>query len=170
MFSKKTAREAGVAVPTTAFSKPVLGRSQENGSGDGISKCSKCGEPRTSIGWCKPCNTKKLKDQFQNWTSGNDDLDEFIRETQISANTPFDYMRWIPFDSFSEFEFIAKGGFGAVFSAKSKSWGQVALKFLDNSQELTSDFLEEVNFKLLINNFVSSLLLLLIIIYFKSIA
>ncbi|CAH1759640.1 326_t:CDS:2 [Entrophospora sp. SA101] len=136
--------EAGVAVPTTAFSKSVLGLSKENGSSDGISKCSKCGEPRTSIGWCKPCNTKKLKDQFQNWTSGDDDLDEFIRETQTSANTPFDYMRWIPFDSFSDLEFIAKGGFGAVYSAKSKSWGQVALKFLDNSQELTRDFLEEL--------------------------
>jgi len=141
---KTLAREAGVAVPTTAFSKSALGLSKENGSSDGISKCSKCGEPRTSIGWCKPCNTKKLKDQFQNWTSGNDHLDEFIRETQISANTPFDYMRWIPFDSFSDLQFIAKGGFGAVYSAKSKSWGQVALKFLDNSQELTRDFLEEL--------------------------
>jgi len=55
-------------------------------------------------------------------------------------------MRWIPFDSFSELEFIAKGGFGSVYSAKSKSWGKVALKFLDNSEELTSEFLEEVIF------------------------
>nr|CAG8517089.1 13087_t:CDS:2 [Entrophospora candida] len=42
---KTLAREAGVAVPTTAFSKSVLGLSKENGSSDGISKCSKCGEP-----------------------------------------------------------------------------------------------------------------------------
>ncbi|CAJ0762655.1 21312_t:CDS:2 [Entrophospora sp. SA101] len=43
---KTLAREAGVAVPTTAFSKSVLGLSKENGSSDGISKCSKCGEPQ----------------------------------------------------------------------------------------------------------------------------
>jgi hypothetical protein len=53
-------------------------------------------------------------------------------------------MRWIKFDSFSDLEFVANGGFGSVYSAKSKAWGKVALKFLDNSESLGRDFLSEV--------------------------
>ena len=53
-------------------------------------------------------------------------------------------MRWINFDVFSEREFIAKGGFGSVYSAKSNAWGKVALKFLNNSENLARDFLDEV--------------------------
>lgn len=109
-----------------------------------MSKCQKCGEPRSAIGWCKPCNTEYLKSKFGTWTSGNKDLDRFIEETQLNASTPFDYMRWIPFDTFKDLEFIARGGFGSVFSAKSENFGKVALKFLDNSEELTKDFLVEV--------------------------
>ncbi|CAI2165404.1 16010_t:CDS:2 [Funneliformis geosporum] len=65
-------------------------------------------------------------------------------KTQINANTPYDYIRWINFDSFSDLKFIAKGGLGSVFSAKSDAWGKVALKFLDESDNLAHDFLEEV--------------------------
>jgi hypothetical protein len=53
-------------------------------------------------------------------------------------------MRWIKFDVFSDLEFVAKGGFGSVYSAKSNAWGKVALKFLDNSENLARDFLDEV--------------------------
>ncbi|CAB4415882.1 unnamed protein product [Rhizophagus irregularis] len=40
--------------------------------------------------------------------------------------------------------FEAQGGFGKVYSAKSSAWGKVALKFLDNSESLASDFLDEL--------------------------
>ncbi|CAG8463865.1 4259_t:CDS:2 [Acaulospora colombiana] len=136
---KSLAREAGIAVPSNAFSK-----SRSHSSIMEESQCSRCGESQTSVGWCKACDTAKLKAQFGNWTSGNEDLDNFIRDTQINANTPFDFIRWIPFENFEQLEFVARGGFGSVYSAKSENWGKVALKFLDNSEELTQDFLDEL--------------------------
>ncbi|CAG8481669.1 2397_t:CDS:2 [Funneliformis mosseae] len=141
---KHLAKEAGIPIPPNSFSKPSVGRSPSLNKSKGLSKCSKCGETRTGIGWCRPCNTAKLIAQFKNWTSGNEELDQFIRDTQINANTPYDYIRWINFDSFSDLKFIAKGGLGSVFSAKSEAWGKVALKFLDEAENLARDFLEEV--------------------------
>ncbi|CAG8606638.1 10018_t:CDS:2, partial [Paraglomus occultum] len=106
-------------------------------------RCPNCNRPQTTVGWCKPCDTRALRENFDKWTSGNEELDAFIRETQLNANTPFDYMQWIPFDKFTDLKFIAEGGFGSVYSAKSKEWEMVALKFLDNSEHLTSEFLDE---------------------------
>jgi len=141
---KHLAKEAGIVVPPNSFSKtgsPSLSKSERSSK---ASKCSKCGETRTAIGWCRPCDTAKLKAQFNKWTSGNEELDQFIRETQLNANTPFDYMRWINFDVFSDRKYVAEGGFGQVYSAKSDAWGKVALKFLYNSENLGRDFLDEL--------------------------
>lgn len=140
----KKAKEAGIVVPPNSFSKSGSPSLNKNEKSNKLSKCSKCGGTRTAIGWCRPCDTAKLKAHFKNWTSGNEELDQFLRETQLNANTPFDYMRWINFDSFSDVKFEAQGGFGKVYSAKSSAWGKVALKFLDNSESLASDFLDEV--------------------------
>ncbi|KAG9294838.1 hypothetical protein G9A89_008530 [Geosiphon pyriformis] len=140
---RSLAKEVGINVPENAFQK--TGESLTNPTArESVSRCPQCGNSRTSIGWCRPCDTGRLKGNFELWTSGNLELDTFIRETQLNANTPFDYMQWIPFDSFTDLQFIAKGGFGSVFSANSESWGKVALKFLDNSDNLTQDFLDEL--------------------------
>ncbi|CAG8618040.1 4586_t:CDS:2 [Dentiscutata erythropus] len=141
---KTLAKEVGMSVPSDAFRKTSFGSSSSTPTKERFSKCSNCGGPRTPFGWCKPCDTKKLKENFGNWTSGNDDLDNFIRETQMNASTPYDYMKWIPFENFSDLKFVAKGGFGSVFSAQSNGLGKVALKFLDNSENLTKDFLNEL--------------------------
>ncbi|CAG8661188.1 28768_t:CDS:2 [Dentiscutata erythropus] len=81
---KSLAKEAGVSIPSNAFSKPVLPTRQNSTPISKVSKCGKCGEPRKTIGWCKPCDTSKL------------------------------------------------------------NWGKVALKLLDNSENLTKDFLDEL--------------------------
>ncbi|UZO01564.1 uncharacterized protein OCT59_020077 [Rhizophagus irregularis] len=33
--------------------------------------CGECNEPGTGWRWCQPCNAKRFKDNFKNWTSGN---------------------------------------------------------------------------------------------------
>ncbi|RIB20792.1 kinase-like domain-containing protein [Gigaspora rosea] len=58
-----------------------------------------------------------FKSNFQNWTSGNETIDYFLRETQLSATTKFNYLEWIPYSSLNVIEFIGRGGFGEVHSA-----------------------------------------------------
>ncbi|RGB28564.1 hypothetical protein C1646_767677 [Rhizophagus diaphanus] len=38
--------------------------------------CGKCNEPGTGQHWCQNCNSKRSKDNFKNWTNGNNDIDE----------------------------------------------------------------------------------------------
>src|SRR6185312_1383824 len=57
--------------------------------------CSACGILRCSPVWCI-CGHKQLSD---GWTSNNNQLDDFIKKSQLqtnSANQP--YLEWIPFD------------------------------------------------------------------------
>src|SRR5688572_22357196 len=54
--------------------------------------CKECKQPYTGhyinyiyYGWCQSCNTKHFQQNFQNWTSGNHDIDEFIQKAQLKA-------------------------------------------------------------------------------------
>ncbi|CAG8694783.1 2626_t:CDS:2 [Cetraspora pellucida] len=48
---------------------------------------------------------------------GNNDIDMFILETQLSSPSRFDYLEWIPFDRFKGVQFIGSGGYGNVYQA-----------------------------------------------------
>ena len=108
------------------------------------------------------CNAKRFQENFKNWTSGNDDIDKFIQHTQLSAEFSFHVVEWIPYDRFYDIKYIAKGGFGKVYRAKwidgyikswdnkNKNWKRensnkfVALKSLNNSENITLEFINEV--------------------------
>ena len=112
--------------------------------------------------WCQPCNAKRFKENFKNWTSGNKDIDEFIQQSQLNAVHFTKCLEWIPFEKFQNVSYITRGGFGKVYSAdwpegniyswdiENKKWNrfsrQVALKSLDNSSDdnISADFLNEV--------------------------
>ena len=38
--------------------------------------CRECKQPNTGYSWCQSCNGKRFQQNFQNWTSGNHDVDE----------------------------------------------------------------------------------------------
>jgi len=125
--------------------------------------CSKCSEDYTDVyrKWCKSCQIDNLKGNFTNWTSGNERIDYFIRGMQLNidkySNIVFE---WIPYNQFSDFKEIGRGGFATVYSAiwrdgpliyngnnkeyTRKSNVKVALKFLHNSLNITNEFLNEV--------------------------
>ena len=46
--------------------------------------CKECRQSKTYYDWC-PCNAKRFQQNFQNWTSGNYDIDKFIQKTQLKA-------------------------------------------------------------------------------------
>ena len=137
--------------------------------------CKECKQPITDYDgycWCQSCNGKWFQQNFQNWTSGNHDIDELIQQTQLNAKTYIEVMEWIEYDRFENIEYLAKGGFGTTYKATWKdgfilSWDYennqwerynddgngkgVALKSLNNSKDITSEFLNEVMFKLQYN-------------------
>ncbi len=124
--------------------------------------CEECNQKNTGwLCWCKACNAKHFQQNFEKWTSGNVDIDKFIQETQLSANNFANVIEWIPYDKFCDIEYNAKGGFGKVYRAKwidgnilnwdnkNQNWKRlnneiVALKSLNNSQNVTLEFLNEV--------------------------
>ena len=125
--------------------------------------CEECNqEKNTDYNWCKACNAKHFQQNFEKWSSGNVDIDKFIQDTQLSAKHFRDVLEWIPYDRFYNIEYIAKGGFGKVYRAnwidgyiyywdnKNQNWERsesnkfVALKSLNNSKNVTLEFLNEV--------------------------
>uniref|UniRef100_U9TKT8 Protein kinase domain-containing protein n=1 Tax=Rhizophagus irregularis (strain DAOM 181602 / DAOM 197198 / MUCL 43194) TaxID=747089 RepID=U9TKT8_RHIID len=127
--------------------------------------CEKCAEIYTDIKekWCKPCQINNLKENFVNWTSENEKIDNFIQEMQLKINGINNIVvEWIPYNQFDNIEEIGTGGFATVYSAKwednilhynasEKKYERyknlnrtVALKCLYDSQNITNEFLNEV--------------------------
>jgi hypothetical protein len=104
---------------------------------------------------------RDFKDNFKNWTSENKVIDEFIQHSQLNAVHHYKCLEWIPFEKFQDITYIAEGGFGKVYSAKwpeghifhwnikNQMWkrhkhSKFALKSLNNSSDISSEFLKEV--------------------------
>jgi len=124
--------------------------------------CKGCKQPNTGYSWCQSCNSRRFQQNFKNWTSGNSDVNKLIQESQFNANFHYEILEWIEYDRFENIEYITKGGFGKVYKAFWKDgfihnwdyeinrWNRneykfVALKSLNNSKDITLEFLNEVN-------------------------
>src|SRR6266498_2259856 len=96
---------------------------------------------------------------------GNEIIDDFIRYTQCNRLENYGKMECVPYDQFKDIEFIAEGGFSRVYKATWvdgpikngwENWNkveqryrreankQVALRKLNNSKNITSKELNEV--------------------------
>src|ERR1044072_8503546 len=83
--------------------------------------------------WCKECVPSDL---IEGWTSGNSEIDNFIKDTIYNAKCHFGdnklhsypiFLEWVPFDRFEDIKQIGEGGFAKVYSAK----------WIDNRAEYT---------------------------------
>jgi hypothetical protein len=56
------------------------------------------------------CNAIHFQHRFLDWTSGNDDIDKFIQDTQLSAHDDDvrGVLEWIPYDRFYGIKYILK--------------------------------------------------------------
>ena len=135
--------------------------------------CEECKQPNTghtiyntvSINmWCQSCNAKRFQQNFKNWTSGNHDIDEYIQNSQLKAKCHEEVLEWIEYDKFENVEYLAKGGFGITYKAiwnegyveswdsendqwrRNKNNYPIVLKCLNNSQDITGEFLKEVRY------------------------
>ena len=122
-------------------------------------ECPTCNKYNTSSSWCQSCNPKLLT---EGWTSGNETLDELIKSTQLKAKY-YDnkyYLQWVPYNNLTNIEKIGEGGFATIYKAtwlngyksvdylnkRTSKNMNVALKKLHHSQNISNEFLNEVNY------------------------
>ncbi|GES81572.1 kinase-like domain-containing protein [Rhizophagus clarus] len=134
--------------------------------------CKICGKMFRDDNWCKLCQMNNIRQNFVNWTSENEKIDDFIQEMQMRINDFNDIIvEWIPYNQFNDIKEIGKGGFSKVYSAiwmdgplKYDTYSrkykripnkEVALKILNNSQNISKEFLNEGgDFYNYINNYI----------------
>ncbi|CAB4412370.1 unnamed protein product [Rhizophagus irregularis] len=122
--------------------------------------CIKCGEEFVNIRikWCKACLINDLKNNFINWTSGDEKINDLIQKMQLNINNPNDIIfEWISYDQFDDINVVEKSDkiCSAIwkdgplyykynnqeyFRSQNKT---VILKHLNNSQNITNEFLKE---------------------------
>ncbi|GBB97005.1 hypothetical protein RclHR1_00290003 [Rhizophagus clarus] len=120
--------------------------------------CKNCGEKYVHINymWRKKCLI--IKNVIN---SNNEKVDDLIKEMRLKINSCFNIVfEWISYDQFNYIKRLSKGGFATVYSAIWKdgplrydvhkkmyvrvSSKKVALKCINNSQNINGKFLNEV--------------------------
>ena len=122
-------------------------------------ECLNCYRYNTNYSWCQSCDPQLLT---EGWTSGDETIDELIKDTQLKAteyNNSY-YLQWIPYDKLKDIEKIDESGFVTIYHATwINGWKyinqqskertikdrDVILKKLHNSQNVSDKFLNEVN-------------------------
>jgi hypothetical protein len=109
------------------------------------------------------CYAIYFQRNFENWTSGNNDIDKFIQNSQLSAHDDTKKaLEWIPYDRLYNFKYIANDEFGKVYRAnwidgyikcwnnENQNWERegdnmfVNLKSLNTSYNLTLEITNKV--------------------------
>lgn len=78
-------------------------------------KCPECKQDNGA--YCRLCNPNHWRDNLQNWTSGNDDIDKLIQESQLIPRLHEQLLEWIEYSNLKDIEHLAEGGFGSVYKA-----------------------------------------------------
>jgi hypothetical protein len=105
------------------------------------------------------CYTIYFQQNFHNWTSGNDDIDKFIQETQLSVHNYIGKaLEWIPYDKFDNIKYIADGrqkakwidGVMIDWSSKNQNWKRknqnmnIEFKIINNPKNISLEFMDKV--------------------------
>ncbi|EXX77630.1 hypothetical protein RirG_022090 [Rhizophagus irregularis DAOM 197198w] len=112
-------------------------------------------------------NDYTLVQNYFTWTSGNEEIDDFIQEIELKTNNPDIVFEWIPYNQFDEIKETGKNGYTTVYSAIWKDgplhyhYGrykrdpnkEIILKCLhSNSQNPVESIINEVEKHLIINS------------------
>ncbi|RHZ61679.1 hypothetical protein Glove_346g150 [Diversispora epigaea] len=116
---------------------------------------------------CKKCNRKSINISHYYYgmsflpNSGNKNIDDFIKGTRSQNNEINDpHLIWVPFEEFKGVEKIGQGGFSQIFkatwkinegidgkgTARRSSERVFVLKVLNNSQNVDTEFLNELKY------------------------
>ncbi|PKC58348.1 kinase-like protein [Rhizophagus irregularis] len=131
--------------------------------------CENCNQKCLATLYCEYCVRNYLKNNFSNWTSGNDDIDNLIQECQINTLKPNVIVEWIPYNNLKNIKYLTKGGYSEIYTAEwidgqfiesdsnqqqLKRLGEqyVVLKRLENVESANKRWFEEANSHLNICN------------------
>src|SRR5262249_51214048 len=79
--------------------------------------CENCNQECLATLYCEYCVRNYLKENFSNWTSGNDDIDDLIKKCQIETIHPGMIAEWIPYNKIQNIKYLTKGGFSEIYTA-----------------------------------------------------
>jgi hypothetical protein len=123
--------------------------------------CENCKEKCLATSYCELCIRNYLKANFQNWTSGNDNIDNLIRKCQMETLRPDKIVEWIPYNNLRSINYKTRGGFSEIYTAdwidggydewiskekqlKRKGGHKVILKRLESVESANRSWFEEV--------------------------
>ncbi|CAG8512551.1 18896_t:CDS:2, partial [Racocetra fulgida] len=91
---------------------------------------------------------KNLKKLFGSWSSGNNDIDNFIQECQLSCATSERVVEWIPHSELVNIKYICNGSFGEVYKA---TWNNGTIRnWNSNKGEFIRHEKQDVALKILV--------------------
>ncbi|POG71251.1 kinase-like domain-containing protein [Rhizophagus irregularis DAOM 181602=DAOM 197198] len=131
--------------------------------------CEDCNQECLATLYCEYCVRNYLKENFPNWTSGNDDIDNLIQKCQMESLMPSKIVEWIPYSNLENIKYLTKGGFSEIYTAdwingdyvewdsekkqlKRFGYGEVILKKLENVESANQSWFEEAKSHLTISN------------------
>ncbi|GBC07451.1 hypothetical protein RclHR1_07480011 [Rhizophagus clarus] len=131
--------------------------------------CENCEQKCLATLHCEYCVQNYLKDNFSNWASGNNDIDNLIKNCQIETLHPQMIVEWIPYNNLQDIVYLTTGGFSKIYTAtwidgRYKEWDTkeqklirfgrqvVVLKTLENVESASQNWFEEAKFHLTISN------------------
>ena len=123
--------------------------------------CENCNQKCLATLFCEYCVRNYLKDNFSNWTSGNNDIDNLVQECQVKTLEPYTIVEWIQYNNLQNIKYLTKGGFSEIYTAswidgKYEEWDskkqklirfgrhEVVLKKLENVGNANQNWFEEV--------------------------
>ncbi|GES98370.1 kinase-like domain-containing protein [Rhizophagus clarus] len=135
--------------------------------------CKICSEQYLGNKWCKSCQIDFFKDDFKNWTSGNNKIDDSIQTMQLEILYYEDSIaEWIPFNQFINIKEMSKveDNNTTIYSAIWKdgqlkynddkdiyqrdNYKEITLKCLNNSQNKINEFLNKAENYSIENNYI----------------
>ncbi|RHZ48714.1 hypothetical protein Glove_543g22 [Diversispora epigaea] len=132
-------------------------------------QCNYCQNWHQATQYCEFCIRKYLENNFENWTSGNNEIDKLIQECQQKTIAPKSIIEWIEYDQFENIEHLAEGGCATIFTAILKDgpyvkWDSdrqslerfgrqmIVLKRLNNSNSNNVHWFQEVTLSFTLDN------------------
>ncbi|RGB42662.1 hypothetical protein C1646_738416 [Rhizophagus diaphanus] len=70
--------------------------------------CENCKQECLAVLYCEYCVRNYLKEDFSNWTSGNDVIDNLIQKCQLETTRPNVIVEWIPYSNLGNIKYLTK--------------------------------------------------------------